>query len=127
MTQSIDLTDEFCSAMTPSGRSTRSVVTRVELTEAVYQKVGLSRVESARLVELVLKEITDCLERGEPVKLSSFGSFVVRNFVVRNKGPRMGRNPRTGVGVPIPPHRVLAFKPSGTLRRRLNLGDETSD
>jgi integration host factor subunit alpha len=104
------------------GRKRGAAVARAELIEAVYQKVGLSQVESARLVELVLEEITDCLERGEPVKLSSFGSFVVRN-----KGPRMGRNPRTGVGVPIPAHRVLAFKPSGTLRRRLNLGDGTSD
>ena len=62
-------------------------VTRADLCEAVYQKVGLSRTESASLVELVLKEITDCLERGETVKLSSFGSFVVRK-----KGQRIGRN-----------------------------------
>ena len=61
-------------------------VTRADLCEAVYQKVGLSRTESAALVELVLKEITDCLERGETVKLSSFGSFVVRK-----KGQRVGR------------------------------------
>ena len=66
-------------------------VTRADLCEAVYQKVGLSRTESAALVELVLKEITDCLERGETVKLSSFGSFVVRK-----KGQRIGRNPKTG-------------------------------
>src|SRR5216683_1064105 len=66
-------------------------VTRADLCEAVYQKVGLSRTESASLVELVLKEITDCLERGETVKLSSFGSFVVRK-----KGQRIGRNPKTG-------------------------------
>jgi nucleoid DNA-binding protein len=64
-------------------------VTRADLCEAVYQKVGLSRTESATLVELVLKEITDCLERGDTVKLSSFGSFVVRK-----KGQRTGRNPR---------------------------------
>src|SRR5947208_12435267 len=66
-------------------------VTRADLCEAVYQKVGLSRTESATLVEMVLKEITDCLERGETVKLSSFGSFVVRK-----KGQRIGRNPKTG-------------------------------
>src|SRR5438477_7824449 len=65
-------------------------VTRADLCEAVYQKVGLSRSESATLVELVLREITDCLERGETVKLSSFGSFVVRK-----KGQRIGRNPKT--------------------------------
>ncbi len=64
-------------------------VTRADLCEAVYQKVGLSRTESATLVEMVLKEITDCLERGETVKLSSFGSFVVRK-----KGQRIGRNRR---------------------------------
>ena len=73
-------------------------VTRADLCEAVYQKVGLSRTESASLVELVLKEITDCLERGETVKLSSFGSFVVRK-----KGQRIGRNPKTGKEVPISP------------------------
>jgi len=75
-------------------------VTRADLCEAVYQKVGLSRTESAALVELVLKEITDCLERGETVKLSSFGSFVVRK-----KGQRIGRNPKTGKEVPISPRR----------------------
>ena len=69
---------------------TGKTVTRADLCEAVYQKVGLSRTESAALVELVLKEITDCLERGETVKLSSFGSFVVRK-----KGQRIGRNPKT--------------------------------
>ena len=62
---------------------TEKTVTRADLCEAVYQKIGLSRTESAALVELVLKEITDCLERGETVKLSSFGSFVVTKFWVR--------------------------------------------
>ena len=80
---------------------TAKTVTRADLCEAVYQKVGLSRTESATLVELVLKEITDCLERGETVKLSSFGSFVVRK-----KGQRVGRNPKTGKEVPISPRRV---------------------
>src|SRR3569833_2811926 len=70
---------------------TGKTVTRADLCEAVYQKVGLSRTESAALVELVLGEITNCLERGETVKLSSFGSFVVRK-----KGQRIGRNPKTG-------------------------------
>ena len=94
-------------------------ITRADLSDAVYQKVGLSRIESARLVELVLKEITDCLERGETVKLSSFGSFVVRK-----KGQRIGRNPKTGKEVPIPPRRVMVFKPSATLKLRINLGPE---
>ena len=74
----------------------KKAVTRADLCEAVYRKVGLSRNESAALTELVLKEITDCLERGETVKLSSFGSFVVRE-----KSPRIGRNPNTGKEVPI--------------------------
>jgi integration host factor subunit alpha len=78
-------------------------VTRADLCEAVYQKVGLSRTESATLVEMVLKEITDSLERGETVKLSSFGSFVVRK-----KGQRIGRNPKTGKEVPISPRRPQA-------------------
>ena len=94
---------------------TGKTVTRADLCEAVYQKVGLSRTESATLVELVLKEITDCLERGETVKLSSFGSFVVRK-----KGQRIGRNPKTGKEVPISPRRVMVFKPSAILKQRIN-------
>ena len=93
-------------------------VTRADLCEAVYQKVGLSRTESAELVELVLAEIGDCLEKGETVKLSSFGSFVVRE-----KGQRIGRNPKTGEEVPIAPRRVLVFKPSAVLKQRINDGD----
>jgi len=92
-------------------------ITRADLCEAVYQKMGLSRIESAALVELVLKEITDCLERGEIVKLSSFGSFVVRG-----KGLRIGRNPKTGTEVPISPRRVMVFKPSAVLKQRINKG-----
>jgi integration host factor subunit alpha len=94
---------------------TGKTVTRADLCEVVYQKVGLSRTESATLVELVLKEITDCLERGETMKLSSFGSFVVRN-----KGQRIGRNPKTGKEVPISPRRVMAFKASPILKQRIN-------
>src|SRR5204862_6245533 len=90
-------------------------VTRADLCEAVYQKVGLSRTESSAFVELVLKEITDCLERGETVKLSSFGSFIVRK-----KGQRVGRNPKTGTEVPISPRRVMVFKPSAILKQRIN-------
>jgi integration host factor subunit alpha len=93
-------------------------VTRADLCEAVYQKVGLSRTESATLVEMVLSEIGDCLERGETVKLSSFGSFVVRD-----KGERVGRNPKSGQEVPIPPRRVMVFKPSNILKHRINGGE----
>ena len=92
-----------------------NTVTRTDLYNAVYQKVGLSRNESATLVELLLKEITDRLERGEAVKLSSFGSFVVRK-----KGQRVGRNPKTGKEVPISPRRVMVFKPSAILKQRIN-------
>jgi integration host factor subunit alpha len=90
-------------------------ITRAELSEAVYQRVGLSRTESAALVELVLKELSDCLAQGETVKLSSFGSFVVRS-----KGERVGRNPKTGIEVPIEPRRVMVFKPSNILKARIN-------
>ena len=90
-------------------------VTRADLSEAVYQKVGLSRTESAALVELVLAEMCGRLAEGETVKLSSFGSFVVRE-----KGERVGRNPKTGVEVAIEPRRVLVFKPSNVLKARIN-------
>ena len=90
-------------------------VTRADLYEKAYRKFGLTLAQSATLVELVLKEITDCLERGETVKLSSFGLFVVRK-----KGQRMGRNPRTGEQVPIPPRRVVVFKPSAILKQQIN-------
>jgi len=90
-------------------------VTRADLSEAVYQKVGLSRTESAELVERVLAEICDSLAAGETVKLSSFGSFIVRS-----KGERVGRNPKTGVEVPIDPRRVMVFKPSNVLKAYIN-------
>src|SRR5260370_28887169 len=90
-------------------------VTRVDLYEAVYQKVGLSGTESSAFVELVLQEITDCLEKGETVKLSSFGSFMVRK-----KSQRVGRNPKTGVEVPISPRRVMVFKPSAIIKQQIN-------
>lgn len=90
-------------------------VTRADLCEAVYQRVGLSRTESSELVEMVLSQISGCLERGETVKLSSFGSFLVRS-----KGERIGRNPKTGEEVPIAPRRVLVFKPSAVLKDRIN-------
>ncbi|KZL16734.1 Integration host factor subunit alpha [Pseudovibrio axinellae] len=90
-------------------------VTRADLCEAVYQKVGLSRTESAELVEQVLAEISASLEKGDSVKLSSFGSFIVRS-----KGERIGRNPKTGEEVPISPRRVMVFKPSNVLKQRIN-------
>ncbi len=93
----------------------RKTVTRAQLSEAVYQGVGLSRNESAQLVESLLSEIAGTLARGEPVKISSFGSFSVRQ-----KGRRIGRNPKTGEEVPILPRRVLVFRPSHVLKDRVN-------
>ncbi len=96
-------------------------ITRADLSEAVYQEVGLSRNESADLVESVLNEISDALVRGEMVKLSSFGSFSVRE-----KGERIGRNPKTGEEVPILPRRVLVFRASHVLKNRINDSLSTS-
>ncbi|ODA68564.1 Integration host factor subunit alpha [Methyloligella halotolerans] len=90
-------------------------LTRADLAEAVFQKVGLPRNESAELVELVLKEIVSSLERGETVKLSSFGSFGLRD-----KGQRIGRNPKTGQEVPITPRRVLVFRASNIMKQYIN-------
>jgi integration host factor subunit alpha len=94
---------------------TGKTVTRVDLYAAVYQKVDLSRSKSLSLVELALKEITDTLAKGETVKLASFGSFIVRK-----KGQRLGRNPKTGVEVAISPRRVIVFKPSAILKQQVN-------
>jgi integration host factor subunit alpha len=94
---------------------TGKTITRMDLYEAVRLEVGLSHFESATIVELVLKEIADCLERGETVKLSSFGSFVIRAI-----GARVGRNPQSGKEVPISPRQVIVFKPSGVLKRPIN-------
>ena len=90
-------------------------VTRADLSEAVYQEVGLSRNESTLLVESVLSEIADTLARGETVKLSSFGSFSVRQ-----KAQRIGRNPKTGEEVPILPRKVLIFRASNVLKNLIN-------
>jgi integration host factor subunit alpha len=90
-------------------------LTRADLAEAVFQKVGLPRNESAEIVELVLCEIVASLERGHAVKLSSFGSFGIRD-----KGQRIGRNPKTGQEVPITPRRVLVFRASNIMKQRIN-------
>lgn len=90
-------------------------ITRADLSEAVYQEVGLSRNESAELVESVLDEISQNLVEGDNVKISSFGSFIVRS-----KDGRIGRNPKTGEEVPIEPRRVLVFRPSQVLKDRVS-------
>ena len=85
------------------------------MAEAIYKQIGLSRNESAEIVATILEEISQRLEAGENVKISSFGSFSVRS-----KNERIGRNPKTGREVPITPRRVLSFRPSHILRDRLN-------
>jgi len=90
-------------------------LTRAELSDAVHREIGLSRSESAQLVENVLNQITEALIEGGNVKISSFGSFVLRK-----KGLRIGRNPKTGVEVPIAPRTVLTFRPSQLLRKSIN-------
>jgi integration host factor subunit alpha len=94
-------------------------ITRADLAEAVYEQVGLSRNESADLVKSVFLEIANRLIKGETVKISSFGSFSSRQ-----KGQRVGRNPKTGVEVPILPRRVLVFRASHVLKDRINKGDK---
>ena len=89
-------------------------VTRADLAEAVYRKIGLSRTESAQIVEMVLQEVCDAIVRGETVKLSSFATFQVRN-----KNERIGRNPKTGEEVPISPRRVMTFKASNVLKNQI--------
>jgi integration host factor subunit alpha len=92
-----------------------STVTRAQLAETIYAQVGLSRNESADLLEAVLERISTALEAGESVKISGFGTFSVRQ-----KGRRIGRNPKTGVEVPILPRRVLVFRPSQVLKGTVN-------
>lgn len=96
---------------------TSRTVTRAQLAEAVYQEVGLSRSESADLVDAILGEIGESLLRDGAVKISSFGTFAVRH-----KGHRVGRNPKTGEEVPILPRRVLVFRASQVLKDRINGG-----
>lgn len=96
-------------------RTSSQTLTRVDLAEAVYRSVGLSRKELAILVQTVLDELGEALIAGETVKLSSFG-----RFVVREKPERLGRNPKTGLAVPITQRRVLSFKPSSVLKARIN-------
>ena len=90
-------------------------LTRADLAEAVYRNIGLSRNESSDLVEAVLEEICVCLENGEEVKLSSFGTFSVHT-----KRERVGRNPKTGVEAVITPRRVLSFRASHILKDRVD-------
>lgn len=91
-----------------------STLTRADLADALHREVGLSRSDSSRLVEQILDTMTDALAKGENVKISGFGTFVLRD-----KGERIGRNPKTGVEVPIAPRRVLTFRASQMMRERI--------
>lgn len=90
-------------------------MTKAELIEAVYSKVGISKKESADLVEMIFDTMKDTLSKGEKIKISGFG-----NFVVREKRSRMGRNPQTGESMEISARRVLTFRPSQVLKNDLN-------
>ena len=90
-------------------------ITRADLADAVYEQVGLSRNDSSELVEAILDEMSEALAQGDSVKISSFGSFSIRE-----KGERIGRNPKTGIEVPITPRKVLVFRASHVLKDRIN-------
>ena len=90
-------------------------LTRADLAEVVHRDIGLSRAESADMVNNTLDLISDALVDGKSVKLSSFGTFMVRA-----KRERMGRNPKTGEEVPITPRRVLVFRPSQVMKNVIN-------
>ena len=94
-------------------------LTRMDLSEAVFNAVGLSKNESADWVESVLKHMADALVDGEQVKISSFGTFSVRN-----KTERVGRNPKTGEEVTLEPRRVLTFRPSHLMKDRIETGNK---
>ncbi len=93
----------------------KTTMTKSEIIEQIYEKVGFSKKESAEIVELIFDTMKDTLERGEKIKISGFG-----NFVVREKRPRMGRNPQTGEEIEIAARRVLTFRPSQVLKVALN-------
>ncbi len=95
----------------------RGTLTRADLSEEVHREIGLSRADSAAVVEAVLEHMCSALAKGENVKISGFGSFILRE-----KGQRVGRNPKTGVEVPIAPRRVLTFRASQMLRDRIVAG-----
>jgi len=100
-------------------KMSEKTLTRMDLSEAVFREVGLSRNESSQLVEAVLAHMSDALVTGDSVKISSFGTFSVRA-----KSARVGRNPKTGEEVPIHPRRVLTFRPSHLMRDRVADGNK---
>ncbi len=101
---------------------TGKTITRADLTDAVYRSLGISRNESSAFVERILDEVAQTLEKGETVKISSFGTFSVRD-----KKLRMGRNPKTGEEVPIEPRRVITFRASHVLKDQINATHRQAD
>ncbi len=89
-------------------------LTRADLAESINRKVGLSRVDSLNMVEAILRHMCDALANGENVKISGFGTFLLRD-----KAERVGRNPKTGIEVPITPRRVMTFRASQMLKERI--------
>ncbi len=120
----LTLTRKILRPYTPSQNSgdvmTEKTLTRMDLSEAIFREVGLSRNDASQLVENVLDHMSDALVRGEQVKISSFGTFSVRD-----KTARIGRNPKTGEEVPINPRRVLTFRPSHLMKDRVAIGNKT--
>jgi len=99
---------------------TEKTLTRMDLSEAVFEEVGLSRQESADVIESVLQHMSDALVAGEQVKISSFGTFSIRD-----KTARIGRNPKTGEEADIPPRRVITFRPSHLMKDRVAAGNKS--
>lgn len=94
--------------------SDKGTLTRADISDAVHDGIGLSRSECYDLVDTIIDKMSDAIAKGDEVKISGFGTFMVRE-----KGARMGRNPKTGVQVPIAPRRVLSFRPSQKMRDRI--------
>src|SRR6266536_2356742 len=105
----------------PSGPP-RGTVTKADIIESVYEKVGFSKKEAAEIVEMVFDTIKETLERGEKIKISGFG-----NFIVRDKKSRVGRNPQTGEEIEISARRVLTIRPSQVLKNALNASAEAAE
>lgn len=93
---------------------TAGTLTRADLADVTHRNLGLSRAESANVVERILHHMCHTLSEGKNVKISGFGSFILRD-----KGERVGRNPKTGIEVPIAPRRVMTFRASQTMRDRI--------
>ena len=97
-----------------------STLTRADLSDAIHNEIGLSRAECSNLVEAILDQMGHALAKGQNVKISGFGTFILRD-----KSQRIGRNPKTGVEVPISPRRVLTFRPSHLMKDRVAAGNNS--